>query len=197
LRVSASAASTSGGLGLLLLEDSAEKSSVVISASTPIGQVVGAIDKLNRDPEGTAVILAAASTDTGDITGYLRGSSRQDVGCSQTAGTYSVEAVWQHIVLVDTALARRGNTLFRVRVQAEDVEGHGGLMPEVHEDSEVVWVRTSSMYHDGLDGENLIHVDGRVTVSCPDDVGSIVRENLVAAVSTEDGVPAGSSGDQI
>ena len=197
MRVSASAASSSGGLGLLLLEDSAEKSSVVISASFIIGQVVGAIDKLNRDPEGTAVILAAASADTGDITGCFRGSTRHDVGCSQTAESgRGIEAVWQFIVHVDTALARRGDALSSVWVQAEDVPGHGGLMPEVHDDSEVVRVRTSSK---DLDGLVLVFFffGGRVAVSCPDDVGAIVRENFVAAVSTEDGVPAGSSVDII
>jgi Kef-type K+ transport system membrane component KefB len=58
------------------LEDLAEKSSGSISTSSSIGQVVGAIDKLNRDPEGTAIILAAISADTVVLTGCNWGSSR-------------------------------------------------------------------------------------------------------------------------
>ena len=128
MRVSALAASSSGGFGLLLLEDSAVKSSESISVAAWASDIVFAFDQLNRDPEGTAVILAAVSAGTLDTwwSGNEWGSSRHDVSCSQTAEV-SVRSrnVWESISRLHNAHARPWDTLMSVWVQAEEVVGHG------------------------------------------------------------------------
>ena len=147
LRVSASAASSPAGLVLLLLEDLAPDSSETISATCWVGDVVLAIDELNSDPEGAAVILAATTTGT-SWEGHDWRPSRHDVCGGQTAWLGNSSSgnwnVW-HVEAIGTALTRGWNTLSVIWVQAEEVVWHGGLIPEVHENCVVVRVGAGSV----------------------------------------------------
>lgn len=106
------------------------------------------------------------------------------------------------------------HALGSIRVQAEDVVRHRGLMPEVHDNCVVLGIWTSSD-----DEEHLVRAshsvggvirsfrrwggsDGCdsscwVAVSAPDHVAAVLRVDVVAAWSSEDSVPPGAGVDQV
>ena len=85
LSISAASAASPRKLLLLLLEYAPEKRSGLIAAAKVIGFVIGAIDELNCDPEGTTVILAAAAASARLVSGAHWSSCGHDVDRGQAA----------------------------------------------------------------------------------------------------------------
>lgn len=115
LSVSAASAASSAGLfGLLLLEDPSPKSSGHVATADRVGNVIFAVDNLNRNPEGTTVILAARASRPVRVAhaAFFWCSCAHDITRSHTAQIHAVKIrSLGEVVVRATALASARNSL--------------------------------------------------------------------------------------
>ena len=186
LRVSAGPPGTAAGLVAgLLLEDAAVDGARYIASSDGIGNAVLLVHKFDCDPQWSAIVLAtSASRPLWFEPALLRISSGENVDSSQAVGMITRKA------RINSAFARTWGALTVIRVHAETVVWHCGLVPEVHDNSVVLGICSSSNNIEEL--EVMVVTLFRVfwvAIASPENISAVLRVNVVAAFATEDGIP--------